>query len=640
MQRHIQPARAPKELRRTVDGLSYHVWTSKSNFHFPSNYTLFPTNYKLHSDPANKWICPVRDCRNIFARLENLDNHTMNLHGGQQFNDNLDGTMSVVGTWNSDYPQVISQGWPKPGDPAPTQSCVPTTRGLTPSGSPERYQTPAMHAIIRRSGSEATMRFHANTTADNRWRCRDETIPVVSPVTARLDSAREFHHSQQEAMATLSSPAFGSSSQARLSSDDNDDVLIFDDDEDTPSTQSPKTPTTASTGLFMRPRRSSERLLLRKLSQSRPPIGADPESPSARRSMRIQEKESSASLGTRRSRKGSAAGRKRPSPLDLTKIPAATAAPTGSPSTGVPYTAASPCQAYDPNSSFWDRLTLATGADGLKPMLGACKRRLSELSPASDEGEDSQSTSIDASSSSAAKRRGLLRLHIHSPAGKARDVEDDNHTTEQSGSVDGSGFYLTPPGSQQTGLSLRPVCKDMSMPPPCSTGKRCGTMEPWELSPGRVQAVGTPVTGSPSGSDASADLAYSAPYLTQSSPVPISPGVGAHLLQIRPGDQHRFGPDTSGVVRQRMCIVTSGKATVRVTMSGSGASHQRPYLPLERGEKSQRSGDADHQQQKRQQHTEFDIGQNGMFVVARGMECLVKNTQYEFLTLHVLSMTV
>ncbi|KAJ1331288.1 hypothetical protein MN608_04747 [Microdochium nivale] len=675
MQRLLQGSRTPKELRLARNGRPYHSWESASGFRSPANFVLFPTKYNFHTDPAYQWICPIRDCRNVFARWEKLDEHTENTHGGLQLNDNLDGTMSVVGTWNSDYLQVISQSRPPPGTPAPAQPCLPPVRELTPPQLPERNQAPAMHASAGCSMSEATRPFSACAAAVSRWEDRDITMPVSSPITAKLDAARDFHKSQREAMASLSSPAIGRSTHSELLGDAEDDVLIFDDDDNgnngnrsieqhpgMPSRQnttipiqsnviyspsstvlsadSLKTPSTASTGLFMRPRRTSERNLLQKLSQSGSKIGLDPESPSARRSMRMQEKESSAAAPgawNGRNSISSSAKKKKPAPLSFVSgVPLdarATAAATGSSWGGSPWTPSTPGNPYD--SLVGMKLTCgAAGGDTPLFALGG-KRRLSQLNATSDP-EDGQGGISHASFANAAKRRGLLRLQYHSPT---KSHDSDNDVTEQSSSADKDDFYLTPPSSQQTDLPLRPACKDAYL---YNVGH---AMEPWEISPGKLQAASSPVSSASAwdaGSPRLPDVAYSAPYLAQPNPVPLSPGVGAHLLYIGPGDQRHFGSDGSGgAVRERMCFVSSGKATVRISISdGDASTTGTASLPSSRRGPENKSkgldtGESDQQRQK----TDFEIGQGGVFVVARGTECLVANRQYEHLVLHVVALS-
>ncbi|KAI1761894.1 hypothetical protein GGR53DRAFT_449964 [Hypoxylon sp. FL1150] len=58
---------------------------------------LLPQGYTLHSDRQFPWICPVRSCRNIFAKLGGLGSHFVRMHNASLFNDNGDGTLSIIG---------------------------------------------------------------------------------------------------------------------------------------------------------------------------------------------------------------------------------------------------------------------------------------------------------------------------------------------------------------------------------------------------------------------------------------------------------------------------------------------------------------------------------------------------------------
>ncbi|KAH6623917.1 hypothetical protein F5144DRAFT_659403 [Chaetomium tenue] len=59
--------------------------------------TLFPEGYLPRIGDPYPWICPVRDCQTIFPEAWALGGHFSVSHRACLLNDNLDGTMSVVG---------------------------------------------------------------------------------------------------------------------------------------------------------------------------------------------------------------------------------------------------------------------------------------------------------------------------------------------------------------------------------------------------------------------------------------------------------------------------------------------------------------------------------------------------------------
>jgi len=73
-----------KEIKLSREGRSYRTWWSqphpgtKYGLKYNANWVIFPTKYEWHTaDLANKWICPIRDCRNIFPTIKKLEAHTM-----------------------------------------------------------------------------------------------------------------------------------------------------------------------------------------------------------------------------------------------------------------------------------------------------------------------------------------------------------------------------------------------------------------------------------------------------------------------------------------------------------------------------------------------------------------------------------
>ncbi|KAF9771547.1 hypothetical protein IL306_010810 [Fusarium sp. DS 682] len=84
---------------------------------------LIPANYQLHDDPELPFVCPVRDCRRVFGKLIGLGGHFGAGHCSSTFNDNGDGTLSKVGSYQKDgpggTPGIIVSRNPLPPDAPP-----------------------------------------------------------------------------------------------------------------------------------------------------------------------------------------------------------------------------------------------------------------------------------------------------------------------------------------------------------------------------------------------------------------------------------------------------------------------------------------------------------------------------------------
>ncbi|KAF4970849.1 hypothetical protein FSARC_2215 [Fusarium sarcochroum] len=91
---------------------------------------VIPPNYKLHDDPELQFICPVRDCRRVFTSLKGLGGHFGAGHCSTTFNDNGDGTLSKVGSYQKNGPGntpgiVVSR------NPLPPDAPPPADPGLS-----------------------------------------------------------------------------------------------------------------------------------------------------------------------------------------------------------------------------------------------------------------------------------------------------------------------------------------------------------------------------------------------------------------------------------------------------------------------------------------------------------------------------
>ncbi|KAI5461706.1 hypothetical protein BGZ63DRAFT_487646 [Mariannaea sp. PMI_226] len=77
----------------------YSMYQGPDGKAMPGRGTMFPTKYELHDLPDLPYVCPVRDCRRLFKNLNGLAGHWGAGHCGRMYNDNGDGTLSLVGTY-------------------------------------------------------------------------------------------------------------------------------------------------------------------------------------------------------------------------------------------------------------------------------------------------------------------------------------------------------------------------------------------------------------------------------------------------------------------------------------------------------------------------------------------------------------
>lgn len=88
---------------------------------------LFPTNYAIRP-VAPQYICPVRDCRRLMRSILALGGHFSAKHCYTKFNDNLDGTLSVVARYknsNTSPAIVVSRNRPAPDAPPAVEPSLP-----------------------------------------------------------------------------------------------------------------------------------------------------------------------------------------------------------------------------------------------------------------------------------------------------------------------------------------------------------------------------------------------------------------------------------------------------------------------------------------------------------------------------------
>ncbi|KAL0943192.1 uncharacterized protein CTRU02_201078 [Colletotrichum truncatum] len=106
----------------------YSQHNSLENGTEPACGALVPTGYKRWTDPDYPYICPARHCRLTFQTIHGLGTHFAMKHNNTKFNDNLNGTLTVVG-----YYEVPGQK----RSPAIVVSRNPPTGNEPPMPEPE-----------------------------------------------------------------------------------------------------------------------------------------------------------------------------------------------------------------------------------------------------------------------------------------------------------------------------------------------------------------------------------------------------------------------------------------------------------------------------------------------------------------------
>ncbi|RGP81792.1 hypothetical protein FLONG3_96 [Fusarium longipes] len=175
---------------------------------------LIPPKYKEHDDPELRFVCPVRDCRRLFDKLRGLGGHFGAGHCSSTFNDNGDGTLSRVGSYQKNGPGgtpgiIVSR------NPLPANAPPPVDPGLSvfatfqqnrnsraeqPSKRPSRSQeTPVLPPVplVRSSTSDSNVKafLHLYLSADQTEYHREDIDFMLSLPRKRdlTDSWKEGH---------------------------------------------------------------------------------------------------------------------------------------------------------------------------------------------------------------------------------------------------------------------------------------------------------------------------------------------------------------------------------------------------------------------------------------------------------------
>lgn len=87
-------------LEMATPSRAYVSWSDETISFQKSHGALFPDGYKKCTEiPNHPWICPVRSCRLTYKTHLGLFNHFKFTHRKAMFNDNMDGTLSLVGSY-------------------------------------------------------------------------------------------------------------------------------------------------------------------------------------------------------------------------------------------------------------------------------------------------------------------------------------------------------------------------------------------------------------------------------------------------------------------------------------------------------------------------------------------------------------
>ncbi|ETS87817.1 hypothetical protein PFICI_01645 [Pestalotiopsis fici W106-1] len=115
-----------RHVLRADGGRPYNTWILDNGRSILTYGALLPSEYQLYDDPSTPWICPIRSCRLLFARLEGLGGHFNSKHRAVELNDNRDGTFSEIRSYSGEgrTPAIVTTKGPasshEPPMPDPT----------------------------------------------------------------------------------------------------------------------------------------------------------------------------------------------------------------------------------------------------------------------------------------------------------------------------------------------------------------------------------------------------------------------------------------------------------------------------------------------------------------------------------------
>ncbi|KAF4336470.1 hypothetical protein FBEOM_9678 [Fusarium beomiforme] len=175
-------------------GRQYNMFPDPNKGNISARGALIPANYQLHNDPNLPYICPVRDCRKVFGKLASLGGHFGAGHCSSTFNDNGDGTLSKVGS----YQRGVSGGMPGivvSRNPLPPNALPPAEPGLSVFASFQQSR-------MSRAAEEKKMTRSQDPTYQSRAPFQDSD--VKSYLHQLLSPAQISHHREDvDFMLTL-----------------------------------------------------------------------------------------------------------------------------------------------------------------------------------------------------------------------------------------------------------------------------------------------------------------------------------------------------------------------------------------------------------------------------------------------------
>ncbi|KAK3349825.1 hypothetical protein B0T25DRAFT_549026 [Lasiosphaeria hispida] len=98
------PTMYPYSLESALDDQEYKSFIDDDGQALATCGALIPRGYKKSNVPGVPWICPIRSCRKLVASLFGLGRHSCNAHRAACLNDNLDGTLTFLGTYADPLP--------------------------------------------------------------------------------------------------------------------------------------------------------------------------------------------------------------------------------------------------------------------------------------------------------------------------------------------------------------------------------------------------------------------------------------------------------------------------------------------------------------------------------------------------------
>ncbi|KUI58945.1 hypothetical protein VP1G_06169 [Cytospora mali] len=111
---------------------AYVTWSDETVSFKKSGGAIFPDGYEKCTEiPKHPWVCPVRSCRLVYKTHKGLLNHFKFTHKRAMFNDNMDGTLSLVGSYTqknksgTSPPVVVSKRPIDPKEPPMLEPSIP-----------------------------------------------------------------------------------------------------------------------------------------------------------------------------------------------------------------------------------------------------------------------------------------------------------------------------------------------------------------------------------------------------------------------------------------------------------------------------------------------------------------------------------